>query len=1129
MGGLAFIQLSNRNQMHTTEFSIFALFCGQESIFSWKRKGDHKTEPEPALDDVFTPLDSSSDAKHTVYVCNRHEHSPVLFVRKARVEDHDDLTPIFNRQSDMLNNTYGGFFLAELIESQDENNHCIIVEMDGSAVGFMSLSEDVDLDLLNSCFELNPFHEPVVEEEDKASEKKLSRTSSQVSGGDTVAEGEATQSQTGGHVEESGDSSAPVVEVQHKLSEVHMHSSASVASADQEEEMDEQMSVASGQSHVSSSASKRVVSEYQEPTPLQSPPATTPVLPQFQPEYKGELNAFSIQLFCVDERFEMRSMDFLPKAFSLYPDKDFCILTVPHLVPEFPLLQSFVRVTPKCPSILPQELYLFSKAGLLESFTVRPACSSDKEEILKVVENIQNKELLIKDLETYLQAKRDPDGTPIQALVATCLNQIVGISITRQEEDIEYVRSHYNVEDFIYFNHHRRDQHGHLHHFALNPVFQHWSKHFLKEILRQAHYTCLYYPVYPGNTEQMLETQSLVTCLNFMVPIRARRQIAYPLDQLGQNAPSHRITIKQEPYALCHINRKLSLEPKVTVNARVVVVGASDVAISFLNTLVFCPHLRFNNLVLISPHGSPGEYISSFLSSQECFTHEEMAQISLRTWVNVVNAKMMAINRSSKYVKITGGKKVPYDHLILCTGKQYFIGAPSGVDISNTSSAPTIPGVSSKRLMGIVPSNVFTINDHYDAVLLTKWMDLNFKDTAGKAIVYGSTIDAYTAVQGLLDFGIPGNRLAMVQPPLETGITCFNNPTVEEACHAAMKAAGVEVYQGYQLAQWNDGKDTSEVYCASFTSSTKPLKLECSLFICLQKKAVDYETFKAINDSCLVYDGSLVIDANFHTNDLSIRGAGPLTKFKRKYHAEPWSHANFNSVEVGISLASTMLRLFDPTIENDVDPPDEPLNLIPLMSIVLPGGYHYFHFTKPNLPVPLEAQTAQLDYGRQLVTGSADGPDPDYFRIHVNQYSSIETLTCLSKKPFEKSNYKCLYNIHERFLNNMISRFDEGLIKSFYEFFKENWCLAIFHDRFQDFRQEVRELLIERPSADVASLEEKIQELISQDLELEQRDRKYLLDEFTKTGTKRSVETRLLSFLSYNYYHLPMYAKPGMV
>ena len=37
-----------------------------------------------------------------------------------------------------------------------------------------------------------------------------------------------------------------------------------------------------------------------------------------------------------------RSCDFLSKAFSLFPDFDFCIMTVPHLVPEFPLIQSFL-------------------------------------------------------------------------------------------------------------------------------------------------------------------------------------------------------------------------------------------------------------------------------------------------------------------------------------------------------------------------------------------------------------------------------------------------------------------------------------------------------------------------------------------------------------------------------------------------------------------------------------------------------------------------------------------------------------------------------------------------------------------------------------------------------------------
>ena len=47
-------------------------------------------------------------------------------------------------------------------------------------------------------------------------------------------------------------------------------------------------------------------------------------------------------------------------------------------------------------------------------------------------------------------------------------------------QDIEYIRSHYNIEDFIYYNHHQREEHGHLHHYILNPVFKHCSKTFLK-------------------------------------------------------------------------------------------------------------------------------------------------------------------------------------------------------------------------------------------------------------------------------------------------------------------------------------------------------------------------------------------------------------------------------------------------------------------------------------------------------------------------------------------------------------------------------------------------------------------------------------------------------------------------
>jgi hypothetical protein len=62
-------------------------------------------------------------------MCQRHEHVPVLHIRDAVVQDHDDLVPIFNRQSDMLNNTYGDYFLAELIEASDDNMKCLVAEV----------------------------------------------------------------------------------------------------------------------------------------------------------------------------------------------------------------------------------------------------------------------------------------------------------------------------------------------------------------------------------------------------------------------------------------------------------------------------------------------------------------------------------------------------------------------------------------------------------------------------------------------------------------------------------------------------------------------------------------------------------------------------------------------------------------------------------------------------------------------------------------------------------------------------------------------------------------------------------------------------------------------------------------
>ena len=40
----------------------------------------------------------------------------------------------------------------------------------------------------------------------------------------------------------------------------------------------------------------------------------------------GEPTAFCIQLFCIDERYEMRSIDFMAEAFKRFPVSSICLI-----------------------------------------------------------------------------------------------------------------------------------------------------------------------------------------------------------------------------------------------------------------------------------------------------------------------------------------------------------------------------------------------------------------------------------------------------------------------------------------------------------------------------------------------------------------------------------------------------------------------------------------------------------------------------------------------------------------------------------------------------------------------------------------------------------------------------------
>uniref|UniRef100_A0A8B9MPH7 Cilia and flagella associated protein 61 n=1 Tax=Accipiter nisus TaxID=211598 RepID=A0A8B9MPH7_9AVES len=871
---------------------------------------------EPGMGNVFekmtTAPGSVADTNFTLFVCPRHWYHPQLYVRKARLEDYDDLVPIWTRHSKTLKETYSEYFLADLIECQDEENQAVVCEDAGTAVGFMSLCSQVNVSLFQECFDLGPFHglcKPHPEDILKIPQKP------------SIQEEEDKSNQTSQEME-------------------------SVSSRNFEHIPDQDASVEKDGAITVSHTELPLddVKDYKTSATL----LQTEEKGAFHPVYRGASNAFCIRLFCIDEKHETRSLDFLHYVFKLFPDKDFCVILVPHHVPEFHLIQSFVRVVPLYTSKLGQELYVFHRAGLLKSFSVRRATTNDLLGVKMLIKTLTLNESILNDLKIFTLARRDPDGIPVQAFIAEVLDQIVGISVIRDEVDIEYIRSHYNIEDFIHFNHHQQEEHGHLYHFVLNPIFHHYTKHFLKEILRLAHKSSLYYPIYPQYVEGKFQNpcaHSLTSALHYMVPVRPRRQIVYPLEELGINAPSEQVSKDQLSYSLNHINRKLVLASKTSINTRIVVVGASDVGISFLETLIFC----------------------------HCFNDEDYAQMSLCSWVNVVVGKMTGINRTAKYVVVSKEKKVPYDYLVLCTGQKYQVLSPTGADISKLPTNREVISKWPQRYTGKVPSNHFTLNDDQDCLKAMHWLKENIVNSEGNVIVYGNTIDIYTTVETLLSLGINGSRIHLVQPPLSSNVTCLNNNEIESAVQEALSKAGVSVYCDSILAQWNEGDDPDLITCAAFTTNTKPFKLQCSAFFSFAYRAVDYETFKAINDACLVFDGRLVIDTKFRTNDVSIRAAGPLTKYSRRYCVDEWTHSNFNSKEIGFELAASMLNLLDPTCKTFSKIPEGTDRLIPMYKGckikggVLPGGYNYLHISKPEIPIRLDLELALCDHVSYII------------------------------------------------------------------------------------------------------------------------------------------------------------------
>ncbi|KER30750.1 hypothetical protein T265_02896 [Opisthorchis viverrini] len=1084
----------------------------------------------------------------TVSVAHRHEVFPVLFSRMAIVEDNDDIVPLFNSQTDTLRKTYGNYYIAELVEAQSEELKCIVVECERRAVGFVSGTRRVDFNSLNEQYDLSILHGLKKPHKD-----------------DILNQDDAPkQENPHDHIKESYISKEEQIELQDPITRCE---------------------------------TKSIGEETPETWICRSFLGESTRCSEFIPTYAGAPNAFAIQLYAFKPGFESRFVDMLPLLFDQFPGLDYAIIGVPRPTPTFSMLRYFARCRVRKGHDPADELYVFHRSGLLSDFVVRRTKHEDKEQIERLIcrMDVEDQKLLLGDLSAYISHGRDTDGAVITSFVAVSMGRVVGVIILRDEREIEWIRAHYDIEEFIHYGHHARNEHATVYHFALAANYHCRRTLFLREVLRLANKTCIYYRILPPYAKDAKYTKStLVTCLSDLVLVRPRRQILYPPKEiLGEKAPEERVMHQvDDPPALMMSTVKLLSKPRHDINARIIVVGASTTGLAVLATLATCSHLRFNNLVLLSTNGLPGDALEKpdpllfrFLHTDHCYPTEVLGQYGLRHCVHVIRGKLTGIDRKFKFITIDHKQRLSFDHVVITTGLQYHICSPGTDDKIKEPIPYETPFRRTRRFSlnyptALRPKNLFLINDWVDASNVVDWVrtkyltnlstdELNVPEwkkkrveylkptysdnedslrastedleeclnEENKIIVYGYNLDCYTCVEALLECGVPGGLILMVQPPrLEGEKLPFEDRKVSSAVEMELGRAEVRVLRGCTLLEWdkNDPPDIEELSEVTFVSNKETLTIKCKALFCFYEKTVDYDLFMAVNNACFVFDARLAVDINFYTNDRAVRAAGPVTKLQRIYYNDQWRHELANSQEVGRLLGQELLNLFNPAVATPEKPQKDDNRLLPrfdepkVVGGRLPGGFNYLYINAPT-PNDLSTELSEDHAGGCLITTGTAEEGNGYFSLHINKFGTVQTITCLSKKEIPTSNYIQLYSVHAKLLNKLVNRYQEGLITDLYDFLNDVWPLVIYHDRFPEAEAEAHDMLYEPSQRDETCLGSLVRKMLADNGEITPEDMKKLKAIYLDEGYKQRVERHLLSFINNNYNTLPMYAKPDLV
>nr|XP_034832777.1 cilia- and flagella-associated protein 61-like [Maniola hyperantus] len=1201
----------------------------------------YKTFKKYKIYKFYPEMEGSSDRSLYIHTAMRSNFCPKLKIRRAVEEDNDDIVEMLGKNCPAIQELYGNYYISEIIGRHPEMGRKIIVaDYQDQAVGVMCLSSKINYEMLQKTYELGPYHglkkaipiekenykrsnallntfgmpimlgkwspfkviskDTFIKPDDEPSKVKLShkrtkglsrvnfdhqaepkerydnffsnQTSEDYSEKELISPVPSTlTSQSLANLLDDDPFDYEIVNIDNKLLNVpEVLSSEFLLYQIRRERSQRPHAVKTeDKSHQRSSMPRRSTYEEEELV-----------------AYSGEPNAFVIELFGLREDIDDRqSFHLLEIAFEMMKEYDYCIIRVPCKEKSFHLLEHFCFVPTRRKINSEYALYVAHRNSVLSKLRVRKAELIDIPQITQLLRNLDGRETLWTVENTIMNKNQ------LQCYVFLSGVSLIGVGILEQPEQINFIRAKYTMDCYRINKYHINEDHHNniltIKSLLVYPVFETHFRFFARDMMRLSGANALLWLTAYRNKWVIHKTNSLAGAMIPLIPRKSQIDCTLVPDDLRRIRELLNTVV---PFSAWFINKKNSSVPRVNVDTRILVVGASRTAMAFLNALLFsdsCPYLFFTSVTLVSSKGPPYARRTKTISEmmfQKTRTNSEdyLKSVPYTYYVNIVQGTMVEINKREKYIAISTGSKYYYDLLFLFIGKQYqhphylkpILEKEKEIRSGNIPKYMRldIPQPSPEPKVGnATPSNVFIVNTISDAnKALNTVKTLTYQDTGYNIIVYGATVHAYCCLATLIEMKIPPENIIFIEPfppedSKEPRVSLFCNVNVDKSVCEMLNNLKIKVYRSYYFQRWYTDSDNNLVLYIDFLSEFKMLRLKCSLFFYYGTVGVNEEAYIAINKSGMAYDGGILIDHEFKTKDPSIYAAGPATRYRRIYYADNMRLKYYDASEVGTKLGYQIKNQLDPLFkevrkelgisskditqctssgssvtgknksvdtEGPVSEVSESLEDIPKIPAFKKP--HVSYSTLPGGLQYLEVRSPGKKIPHQYVQSlQYNGTVMEtfkggYFKLHLINDLIVDGITCLTREKHSLENFQNLYGLSATVLNNVHLRYTAKKLDDFYTFFRAPWAYFLYHDQADELFAMVKELL-PKGKSDGNTLVEAMRtvgETISEP-SFKFHTKPKIRSTFEKSPHVEAITDYVIEWLSENDVLLPMYLQPS--